>query len=181
MKCDIILNGKTKACQHQVELACPGGERGGAGRLQFVLDGEAGEADWAELADGIYSLVIGGRSYEVGLAARPNIPASGADDYDVTLGTRPFRLQVLDPRRRRGSGAMISDEAPQEIRAPMPGKIVRVLVAENQKVGAHEGLLVMEAMKMQNEIRAPRSGQVEKIFVTEGTGVETGAKLLRLA
>lgn len=62
----------------------------------------------------------------------------------------------------------------------MPGKIVKVLVAEKQEVKQGEGLLVIEAMKMQNELRAPRRGRVERIYVSEGAGVETGAKLLRL-
>jgi biotin carboxyl carrier protein len=62
----------------------------------------------------------------------------------------------------------------------MPGKIVKILVLENQQVGEGQGLLVIEAMKMQNELRAPRPGRVEKVYVLEGSGVEAGFKLLRL-
>ncbi len=62
----------------------------------------------------------------------------------------------------------------------MPGKIVKMLVADGQQVTGGQGLLVIEAMKMQNELRAPRAGRVEKIYVREGTGVESGFKLLRL-
>jgi biotin carboxyl carrier protein len=62
----------------------------------------------------------------------------------------------------------------------MPGKVVKVLVHENQEVMRDQGLLVIEAMKMQNELRAPRPGRVERIYVLEGRGVETGARLLRL-
>jgi len=64
--------------------------------------------------------------------------------------------------------------------APMPGKIVRILVTEGQEVKRDQGLLVIEAMKMQNELRAPRAGRVERVYMTEGRGVETGARLLRL-
>ena len=62
----------------------------------------------------------------------------------------------------------------------MPGKIAKVLIAEGQQVSSGDGLLVIEAMKMQNEIRALRSGRVEKIYVSEGAGVETGFRLVRL-
>ena len=67
-----------------------------------------------------------------------------------------------------------------EVKAPMPGKIVRMLAQEGQQVALGAGLLVIEAMKMQNELRAPRAGRIAKIYVHEGLGVETGAKLLEL-
>ena len=75
---------------------------------------------------------------------------------------------------------MAAREGPQDILAPMPGRIVKILVRENQEIEAGQGLLVMEAMKMQNELRAPRPGRVEKIYVSEDLGVEAGFKLLRL-
>ena len=62
----------------------------------------------------------------------------------------------------------------------MPGRIVKVLVEENQPVAAGDGLVVIEAMKMQNELRAPRAGRVEKVYVAAGVGVETGTKLVRV-
>jgi biotin carboxyl carrier protein len=63
----------------------------------------------------------------------------------------------------------------------MPGKIVKTLVTEGQEVQHNQGLLVIEAMKMQNELRAPRAGRVERVYTAEGQGVETGTRLLRLA
>ena len=62
----------------------------------------------------------------------------------------------------------------------MPGKVVKILVAEGQDVTRDQGLLVMEAMKMQNEMRAPRDGRIERVYVQEGAGVESRARLLRL-
>jgi pyruvate carboxylase subunit B len=62
----------------------------------------------------------------------------------------------------------------------MPGKVVKVLVTEGQQVSSGDGLLVIEAMKMQNEIRASRAGRVEKVHVSEGDGVEAGFRLVRL-
>jgi biotin carboxyl carrier protein len=98
----------------------------------------------------------------------------------VSVGTRNYVVLVRDPRRRRHAEMATNLEGPQEILAPMPGKIVKVLVEESQEVTQGAGLLVIEAMKMQNELRAPRSGRVERIYVQEATGVETGSKLIRL-
>jgi biotin carboxyl carrier protein len=89
-------------------------------------------------------------------------------------------VEIRDPRRWKRDGSGVSEQGPQEIVAPMPGKIVKVLVSENQEVMGGQGLLVIEAMKMQNEIRAPRAGRVQRIYAQEGTGVEAGLRLLRL-
>ena len=86
-------------------------------------------------------------------------------------------MEIFDPRswrRRRGAG--IELEGRQQLVAPMPGKIVRVLVAAGQQVSAGQGLLVIEAMKMQNEIRSPKSGTVEKL-AREGQTVNAGEVL----
>ena len=98
----------------------------------------------------------------------------------VTVGLRNYLVEIRDPRRWKRDGSGVQEQGPQEIVAPMPGKIVRVLVSENQEVTGGQGLLVIEAMKMQNEIRAPRAGRVERIYAQEGTGVEAGFRLLRL-
>ena len=98
----------------------------------------------------------------------------------VTVGSRHYLVEVRDPRRWRRDGAGVREKGPQEIVAPMPGKIVKVLVSENQEIARGQGLLVIEAMKMQNEIRAHRAGRVERIYAQEGTGVEAGFRLLRI-
>jgi biotin carboxyl carrier protein len=98
----------------------------------------------------------------------------------VTVGLRHYVVEIRDPRRWRRDGAGVREEGPQEIVAPMPGKIVKVLVSENQEVVRDQGLLVIEAMKMQNEIRAPRAGRVEHIYAQEEIGVEAGFRLLRI-
>jgi biotin carboxyl carrier protein len=100
--------------------------------------------------------------------------------YLVTVGLRHYLVEIRDPRRWRRDGAGVREKGPQEIVAPMPGKIVKVLVSENQEVVRDQGLLVIEAMKMQNEIRAPRAGRVERIYAQEETGVEAGFRLLRI-
>jgi biotin carboxyl carrier protein len=179
MKIDLTLQNGSASGDHQIELTPSANGPAAGGRLQFALDGESGEADWAEIGPGVYSILIGGRSHELRVTARRS-DAGGALLYDVSIGPRTYHLEVRDPRRRRRAGPEREHEGPQEILAPMPGKIVRVLVAENQEVEQGQGLLVIEAMKMQNELRAPGPGRVEKIYVAEGTGVEAGFKLLRL-
>jgi biotin carboxyl carrier protein len=150
------------------------------GKVQFTLDDEVVEADWAEVAPGIYSIIIDGRSYEVLVRSQPGQTVAREEPYTVTVRGRNHLVQVLDPRRRLRANALDAGEGPQEILAPMPGKVVKLLVAEGQQVSSGDGLLVIEAMKMQNEVRASRSGRVEKVHVSEGAGVETGFKLVRL-
>jgi len=149
--------------------------------VQFTLDDELVEADWAQVAPGIYSIIIDGRCYEVFISSGPRQMAAAREEpYTVTVRGRNHLVQVLDPGRRRRPNTPDGGEGPLDVLAPMPGKVVKVLVAEGQQVSSGDGLLVIEAMKMQNEIRASRSGRVEKLHVNEGAGVETGFKLLRL-
>ncbi|MBI1984103.1 MAG: biotin/lipoyl-binding protein [Acidobacteria bacterium] len=181
MKLDIHLQAGSRTEEHQLELAsgvttAPNS----GGRLGFNLDGKEFEADWAEVAPGVYSILVDGWSHEVHVTAPPAEAGSSDNRWVVSVGTRNYVVAVRDPRRRRRAGPTASLEGPQEILAPMPGRIVKVLVEENQDVTQGAGLLVIEAMKMQNELRAPRSGRVEKIYVGEATGVETGSKLVRL-
>jgi len=154
---------------------------GDGGAVSFVLDKQAGEADWAEVALGVYSIVIGGHSYEAQVMPQFEPTARNHDRRVVRVGLRHYDVFVHDPRRRCGAASLAAPDGPQEVVAPMPGKIVKILVARRQEVAVGAGLLVIEAMKMQNELRAPRAGRVEEIYVEEGKGVETGTRLVRLA
>ena len=119
---------------------------------------------------GVYSILLGGRSLEV-------TTEETSSGLLVRTNGQEFQVEVIDPRSwRRGRGAGIELEGRQQLVAPMPGKIVRVLVAAGQHVDAGQGLLVIEAMKMQNEVRAPKSGTVEKL-AREGQTVNAGEVL----
>jgi biotin carboxyl carrier protein len=92
-------------------------------------------------------------------------------------------LSIVDRRRRRrlsGSGESGTDTRPRTITAPMPGRIVRVLVQPGEAVRAGQGLIVVEAMKMENELRAPRGGTVAEVRVREGASVDADAVLVVL-
>jgi biotin carboxyl carrier protein len=181
MKLDIKLRSGTETTEHQLELRTGTANHANGGQLQFSLDGESAApraADWAEIAPGVYSILLDGRSYEARVTVSPE--ATAAREFSVSVGTRQYDVELQDPRERRHRDIAGTHQGPQEILAPMPGKIVKVLVEEGQQVGAGDGLVVIEAMKMQNELRAPRPGRVEKVYVAAGAGVETGAKLVRV-
>ena len=117
------------------------------------------------------------RSYEVAVDRRSN------GERIVHVDGRAVAVSILDPRERlvRRRGAAAADSGPRSIVSPMPGRIVKVLVREGDTVAAQQGLVVVEAMKMENELRAPRAGQVTAVKVVEGMSVEASAVLVTLA
>ena len=140
-----------------------------ADRWQISIDGRAVNADAVEIASGIFSILLNGKSYEVSVTPSPT--------GTLTLQTahQEFVAEVIDPRAWRGRRhGTLEAEGRQQILAPMPGKIIRVLAQTGEKVEAGQGLLVVEAMKMQNEIRSPKSGTVERLLVKEGQPVNAG-------
>ena len=100
--------------------------------------------------------------------------------HEVSLGDAIIHVDITDPlslKRRRTEDQM---SAAGEIRALMPGRIVRVMVGKGDAVRKGTGLLVLEAMKMQNEIQSPTDGVVDQVFVQDGQTVESGAELMRI-
>ncbi|MBI3077728.1 MAG: acetyl-CoA carboxylase biotin carboxyl carrier protein subunit [Deltaproteobacteria bacterium] len=135
------------------------------GREQQLVDVAA--ADPQQL-----SLIIEGQVYEVGLRELE-------DGLEVTLGGHRFVVEVADERRaalRRREGTAAGGR--QVIRAPMPGRVVRILVGLGEPVEAGQGVIVIEAMKMENELRARAPGEVREILVREGDTVEGNADLV---
>ena len=82
--------------------------------------------------------------------------------------------EVIDPTRRRRERGEAEREGVQQIAAPMPEKVVRLLIEQGSPVEVGQGILVLEAMKMQNEVRSPKSGTVERLLVKEGQAVNAG-------
>ncbi len=139
-----------------------------AERRIWAIDGQRLEADVAEVSPGLYSILINGKSCEV------RVESLGAE-LRVMADGRELRLAIQDERAwRRNRGGSVEAEGRQQVLAPMPGKIVRVLVSAGDSVRAGQGLLVVEAMKMQNEIRAPKSGTIDRVRVAEGQTVNAG-------
>jgi biotin carboxyl carrier protein len=143
-----------------------------AERWRFTVNGKPAEADAAEVGRGIYSILLEGESIEVRVAeigSRLRVQAAGFE----------WDAEIRDPRKlRRGRDGGLAVEGRQQVTAPMPGKVVRVLVEVGATVYAGQGLLVVEAMKMQNEVRSPKSGTVERVLVKEGQAVGAGDSLV---
>jgi biotin carboxyl carrier protein len=159
MTSNVIINGKT----YRLDLAL---DRDQA-RWSCRLDGREMEVDAVLIRPDVLSLRIGNRAYAV---QREHV----GGELHICLGNKRYTAEVRDPRSLRGRSRMIDDQGPKKLTAPMPGKIVRVLVSEGAEVEAGAGVLVVEAMKMQNEIKSPKRGKIEKLLAREGTAVNAG-------
>ena len=161
MKLEVQIGGRAR----QVEISRDGTA------LHCSIDGRTMKADAVELSPGVYSILLNGHSFEVRVAPTH-------DGLRIHAAGEEFTARVADPRSWRGKhGHAVEAEGRQQIVAPMPGKIVRVLVKVGDHVEAAQGLLVVEAMKMQNEIRTPKTGTVERLLVAEGQAVNAGEVL----
>lgn len=161
MKVEIEIAGRTRIVEWN---------RAG-GRWHWALDGRPLEADAAEISPGLFSILLDGQSLEVSVEQNGEMLRVLADQEEYSAAIR-------DPRQwRRNRGGAAEASGRQRVLAPMPGKIVRVLAQLGDAVEAGQGILVVEAMKMQNEIRSPKSGTIERLLVAEGQAVNAGELL----
>jgi biotin carboxyl carrier protein len=161
-------------------------------RFVALRDGEARPLGW--VGDDHSGILHQG---EERLEARS---CGAGDDLTLRLGDRVFRVERLGGHRWRvngrevesrvltelehrfaGFGAGEDDEAAHRLEVPMPGKVVRVLVAPGDEVAKGQGVVIVEAMKMENELKAPRAARVAAVHVQEGQGVEKGTLLVEFA
>lgn len=165
MKIEIQLRGVKKS----VEI------KSNEGKLQFLIDGRPLLADAVQIAERTYSILLDGQSFEARVESRGPYLA-------VNVNGHEFIGEIRDPRRRlHGRTGTVETEGKQQVVAPMPGKIVRVLAGAGQAIESNKGLVVIEAMKMQNEVRSPKSGVVERMLVVEGQAVSSGDVLAVIA
>jgi len=161
MTYEIAIDGKT----HKLELT-----RADAG-FECTIDGEPMRVDAVLTRPNVISLIVGGVAYEV------KREVAGTDEY-VWVRDARFKAEVRDPRSLRSRRAAAGvGEGPQKLVSPMPGKVVRLIAKEGEPIEAGKGVLVVEAMKMQNELKAIKSGIVQKIMVAEGANVNAGDAL----
>jgi biotin carboxyl carrier protein len=155
---DVAIDGK----RYRLEI-----ERAEAG-WHCRLNGREIRVDAVLARRDVLSVLIGGKAYEI---KREHT----ATDMHLWVGSVRYLAELHDPRSLRGRrGGAADDEGPRELLAPMPGKVVRVLIGEEQPVEAGQSILVVEAMKMQNEIKSPKKGVVHKIVAAEGANVNAG-------
>ena len=157
------------------------------GRYRVTVGEAVYEVDAADLGAGMRSLVADGRQHEVAvhpLPPRPGVAGNQDGRYRVSLGaTLPaVEVEVLDPltnlaRQTHGAAA---GPARQQVTALMPGRVVAVLAEEGAEVEAGQGIVVLEAMKMENEIAAETSGVIKAVFVQPGQAVERGEPLFEI-
>jgi biotin carboxyl carrier protein len=122
--------------------------------------------DFVEVEYGVYSVIIGLSSWEIRVSRD-----------EVTIAGHGFHFEIEDPRQWKRSGHAANAHGRTSITAAMPGKIVRILVASGDEVVAGQGILIVEAMKMQNELKSPRDGRVTAIEVAENDSINAGAVL----
>lgn len=120
-----------------------------------------------------YSLIVDNRSFEVDVDI-------AEDEYRVLVDGRSYRVQLVDERHLRLGGLQsgIQLQGRQEVSVPMPGKVIAVLVGEGDKVEKGQGLVIVEAMKMENEVRSPIAGEVKEVKIKPGDALEAGAALI---
>src|SRR5579883_1337699 len=157
MKLDVVVNGR--AGKLQVD----------AGKFCYQHEEQSIEREFslAPLMPGAYSFLIGDRSYDVIVAGT-----------EIRVNGGAFAVEVFDPREMRGRKSGGANEGRQNIAAMMPGKVVRVLVNAGDEVEAGQGLIVVEAMKMQNEMKSPKAGRVVEVKTKPDATVAAGEVLL---
>jgi biotin carboxyl carrier protein len=157
MTYDIMIDGKT----HRLELDRT--ENGWWCRLdgrEIAVDAVLARAD-------VLSLRIGNRAFEV------KCERVGTEAH-FWVGSERFAVELRDPRSLRGRVRTSDEQGPKKLTAPMPGKVVRILAAQGAEIEAGAGVIVVEAMKMQNEVKSPKKGTIQKILVSTGTAVNAG-------
>lgn len=142
---------------------------------KVVVDGHEFTVDGRRTGRNNYSLLIDNRSFEVDV----DVDAT-EDEYRVLLDGRTYHIAMSDERQVRVGGRQSGIEVSgrQEVKIPMPGKVVTLLVNEGDTVDKGQGLVIVEAMKMENEVRAPGPGLVKEIRVKTGEAVEAGQVLV---
>jgi biotin carboxyl carrier protein len=136
-------------------------------RWECRLDGREVEIDAVLARRDVLSMIIGGKAYEIKRERT-------ATDMHLWVGSVRYAVQLRDPRSLRSRASADDGKGPRKLLAPMPGKIIRVLVKEEAEVAAGQGMIVVEAMKMQNEIKSPKMGVVRKMIAAEGANVNAG-------
>ncbi|MEZ5425982.1 MAG: biotin/lipoyl-containing protein [Pyrinomonadaceae bacterium] len=154
--------------KHEVEVRRDGE------KLFAEVDGRVYQIETGRPEPNVFLFKEGGRIDQIFVS-----PRTGSDQpFLVQIGNHQPEIKITDPKKLRGSSASEAGaDGVAEIKTAMPGKLVRILVAEGSEVAAGEGVLVVEAMKMQNEMKSPKNGIVREIRFREGETVNAGQVL----
>ncbi|HWH80082.1 MAG TPA: biotin/lipoyl-containing protein, partial [Candidatus Binatus sp.] len=148
-------------------------EETGQSVYRVSVDGNEFLVDGKKTGRTNYSLIVDNRSFEIEVD-------NSDDDYRVLVDGRSYHVNLVDERRVRvgGNQGGAQLQGRQKVSVPMPGKVIAVLVAEGDQVEKGQGLVIVEAMKMENEVHSPIAGEVKEVKVQPGETVEAGAVLL---
>lgn len=138
-------------------------------QVRVEIDDETIPVEFERIEDNLYSIIINGQSRSIGVLKK-------GKKIQVFLDGDLYELEAVSEREQRKTHHTASGV--QEIKSPMPSRVVKVLKAEGDDVGMDEGLVVVEAMKMESELKSPIEGKVKNIMVKEGDAVEAGTVLL---
>jgi biotin carboxyl carrier protein len=147
-------------------------EEAGVGQYRVSIDGQEHLVDAQQVMPRLWSVLYRGSSHEVDVQGKE-------EEFEVLIEGDCYKFTLMNEQRRavmRTAGKGAAGKA--MLTSPMPGKVVKLLVSEGEEVKADQGVIVVEAMKMENELKSAVSGKVKEIFVKEGEIVESGAKLL---
>ena len=159
MKLEIEIAGKVRVVEYK------------AGETTVTVDGEAFAVEAQMLRPGVLSLLLGGRAWRVVLE-------NDSEEPTVHIAGERIPYRIDDPRSLKGRrGRATGTAGPKSIKASMPGRVVRVLARKGETVEAHQGVVVIEAMKMQNELKSPKAGKVAELRVAPGDTVTAGEVL----
>jgi biotin carboxyl carrier protein len=165
LKLELIIEGEPA----QAEFTSAGGA------VQLRFNGQLHEGWVSEPEPGLFLVIVNGRVYRCALERLPT------GETEVVVNSRRVSVFVSDRKHlRQQTGAATGGGGPATLSSPMPGKVVRILLNSGDPVAAHQGVLVVEAMKMQNEIQSPRAGKILEISVSEGQTVNAGQTLARV-
>jgi len=161
MKLQAELNNE----KHEIEIKREGGQ------VFAKIDGREYELEMSEPEPNVYLLKNEGRIYQIFVSPQTDFAAP----FSVNVGNHQLEINIFDPKKLRGSGVLNTNaDGIAEIKTAMPGKLVRVLTQIGAEIKAGEGVLVVEAMKMQNEMKSPKDGIVKEIRFAEGATVNAG-------
>ncbi|HEY2382342.1 MAG TPA: biotin/lipoyl-containing protein [Terriglobia bacterium] len=135
--------------------------------IQAQIAGRTYTLEAKNVEPGVYWFSWNNRSIELAVTA-------AREGYEVSVGGRHHAVEIVDARAALRKATHHSHDGEVELRAPMPGKIVKMLLQPGDEVHANQGVLVMEAMKMQNEIKSPKDGIVKRVAVQEAAAVNAG-------
>jgi len=140
-----------------------------------TIDSKEFIVDAHKTTSSVFSFIVDGKSYEADVTET-------ADVIELLINGLQYKMEIIEEKKKRLMRVVhkTASDGKEEIKAPMPGKVVKILKKAGDEVKAGEGVIVVEAMKMENELKASVSGMLKNVYVEEGQAVEAGLKLVEI-